>query len=50
MRVSISFMLILTGLIDFILWSMGKVPFGALCWTVPLIFGVIITVIEQLCN
>ena len=48
MRISISFILILTGLIDFILWSMGKVPYGALCWAVPLIFGVIGTIIEQL--
>lgn len=50
MRVSISFMLILTGLIDFVLWSMGKVPYGALCWGVPLIFGTIMAIIEQFCN
>ena len=50
MRVSISFMLILTGLIDFILWSIGKVPYGALCWGVPLIFGAIMAIIEQICN
>lgn len=50
MRISISFMLVFTGLIDFILWSMGKVPYGALCWTVPLIFGMIMAIIEQMCN
>lgn len=50
MRISISFILILTGLIDFILWSMGKVPYGALCWAVPLILGVIFTILEQVCD
>ena len=50
MRISINFVLILTGLIDFILWSMGKVPYGALCWVVPLIFGFIGTIIEQHCD
>lgn len=50
MRISISSLLILTGLIDFVLWSMGKVPYGALCWATPLIFGVIGIIIEQVCN
>lgn len=50
MNISLSFMLVLTGLIDFILWSMGKVPYGALCWAVPLIFGIIITIIEEHCD
>ena len=50
MRIDISFILIVTGLIDFILWSMGKVPYGALCWVTPLIFGVIMAIIEQLCD
>lgn len=50
MNIGISFMLVLTGLIDFVLWSMGKVPYGALCWAVPLIFGVIIAIIEQVCD
>ena len=50
MNISISFMLVLTGMVDFILWSMGKVPYGALCWTTPLIIGIIITIIEQLCD
>lgn len=50
MRISLSFVLILTGLIDFILWSMGKVPYGALCWVAPLIIGVIGTIIEQICD
>lgn len=46
----ISFMLILTGLIDFVLWSMGKVPYGALCWAVTLILGVIGAIIKQICD
>ncbi len=50
MHIGFSFMLILTGLIDFILWSMGKVPYGALCWTVPLICGAIGAIIKQLCD
>lgn len=50
MRISISFILVVTGLIDFILWSMGKVPYGALCWVTPLIFGVIGSIIEQVCD
>lgn len=50
MHMGFSFMLILTGLIDFVLWSMGKVPYGALCWAVPLIFGVIGAVIKQICD
>jgi len=50
MRIQISCLLVLTGLIDFILWSMGKVPYGALCWATPLIFGIIGTTIEQVCN
>lgn len=48
MRIDINFMLILTGLIDFVLWSMGKVPYGALCWAIPLIFGTVGTIINQL--
>ena len=27
----------LAALIIFILWSMGKVPYGALCWIIPLV-------------
>jgi len=50
MRIQISFLLVLTGLIDFILWSMGKVPYGALCWATPLIFGIIVAIIEQVCD
>lgn len=50
MRISISSILILTGLIDFVLWSMGKVPYGALCWAVPLIFGAIGAIIERVCD
>ena len=50
MRISVNFMLTITGLIDFVLWSMGKVPYGALCWVTPLIFGIIGTIIEQHCN
>lgn len=50
MRIQISFLLVLTGLIDFILWSMGKVPYGALCWVTPLIFGIIGAIIEQICD
>ena len=48
MRIDISSLLILTGLIDFVLWSMGKVPYGALCWAVPLIFGTVGSIINQL--
>lgn len=50
MRIGISFMLVLTGLIDFVLWSMSKVPYGSLCWGVPLIFGAILAIIKQLCD
>ena len=50
MRVQISILLVITGLIDFVLWSMGKVPYGALCWATPLIFGFIIAIIEQVCD
>ncbi len=50
MRIQISFLLVLTGLIDFILWSMGKVPYGALCWATPLILGIIGSIIEQICD
>lgn len=50
MRISISSILVVTGLIDFILWSMGKVPYGALCWVTPLIFGMIMAIIEQYCD
>ena len=50
MRIQISSLLVLTGLIDFVLWSMGKVPYGALCWVTPLIFGIILAIIEQICD
>lgn len=50
MRIGISFILVLTGLIDFVLWSMGKVPYGAWCWITPLILGIVGAIIKQLCD
>ncbi len=50
MRIDINSLFILIGSIDFILWSMGKVPYGALCWAIPLIFGTVGTIINHFCN
>lgn len=48
MKISTSFILIVTALIDYIIWTMGKVPYGPLCWVVPLILGIIFEVYENL--
>lgn len=48
MRIQVSFMLIVTALIDYILWTMGKVPYGILCWVIPLIVGFIFAVIHEM--
>lgn len=50
MQIGLSFLLVITGLIEFILWSVGKVPYGALCWVVPLVCGIIFAIIKQLCD
>ena len=48
MKIQISFMLIVTALIDYIIWTMGKVPYGALCWVIPLILGIIWSIIDEM--
>ena len=50
MKISIALMLMITGLVDFIPWSMGKVPYGPLCWVIPLLFGAIWTAINEFCD
>lgn len=35
----------LVGAIVFILWSMGKVPYGARCWIIPYSVGTILEII-----
>ena len=48
MKIQISFMLIVTALIDYIVWTTGKVPYGALCWVIPLILGIILSIIDEM--
>ena len=50
MKIHLSLMLIITALIDYIPWTMGKVPYGALCWIIPLIVGFIFASIHELDN
>ena len=40
----------ITGLIIFILWSMGKVSYGIWCWIVPYAFGTITQICIKLCE
>lgn len=48
MKIHLSFMLVVTALIDYILWTMGKVPYGALCWITPLVVGFICAIIHEM--
>lgn len=36
------------GAIVFILWSMGKVPYGMLCWIIPYGAGTILGIIAEI--
>ena len=48
MKIQVSFMLVVTALIDYILWTMDKVPYGALCWVIPMIVGFICAIIHEM--
>lgn len=40
----------LIGAVVFILWSMGKVPYGMLCWIIPYGAGTVLGIIVAICK
>ncbi len=45
---STSGILTIISIIEFILWSMGKVPYGFLCWLIPLALTVALNVLKYI--
>lgn len=33
-------------MIEFVLWSMGKVPYGFLCWLIPLVLAIALNALK----
>ena len=48
MKIQLSVLLTITALIDYIPWTMGKVPYGPLCWVIPLVVGFICAIIHEM--
>ena len=47
MKIQLSFMLVIVGMIDYIIWTMDEVPYGPVCWIIPLVVGIIFAIIKE---
>lgn len=43
-----STLLTMISIIEFILWSMGKVPYGFLCWLIPLVLTIALNILKYI--
>lgn len=41
-----SSLLTMISIIEFVLWSMGKVPYGFLCWLIPLALAIALNALK----
>ena len=41
-----SSILTIISMIEFVLWSMGKVPYGFLCWLIPLVLTIALNALK----